>query len=356
MVNIAAYIYPGWSSCPERDKNFPPGWSEWDLVLKAKPAFKGHMQPRRPLHGPYDDALPETAKWQISLAQKYGIDLFVYGFFWSRGKRVFDKPLDNAFLQSGFDFPFALMWANRMPRGILPIKAVRGPVIHPSRYVYTDEQDFLNLIQFVAHHYFTLPNYFKLDNRPLFSIFDSTFFMRQMGINGAATALEKANKYVIELGFEGIHFMALNPAPAFIADYKQAGFDSISHYVFLPEWKGKYLQDYLMLMKKRSNEWQEYQQNSSLPYFPSVSPGWDATPRGVAFGKEKPRRYPWWPVVTGQSPKLFQHFLKKAIRFADQSGHKIAFIASMNEWSEGHYLEPDEIFGYEWLKAVQDAK
>lgn len=356
MVKIAAYIYPGWNSCPERDKNFPPGWSEWDLVLKAKPAFDGHIQPKKPLHGPYDDALPETARWQINLALEYGIDLFVYGFFWSRGKRVFEKPLDYAFLQSSTGFPFALMWANRMPRGILPIKAVRGPVIHPSRYVYTDEQDFLDLIKFVAHNYFVLPNYFRLDNKPLFSIFDSTFFIRQMGVSNTASALEKANHYVMKLGFHGIHFMALNPAPAFITDYKRAGFDSVSHYVLLPEWKGAYRQDYSILMEKRSKEWNGYQQKSLLPYFPSVSPGWDATPRGVAFGQEKPKRYPWWPVVTGQSPKLFKAFLEKALEFANQNGREMVFIASMNEWSEGHYLEPDNIFGYEWLKAVKDAK
>ena len=30
-------------------------------------------------------------------------------------------------------------------------------------------------------------------------------------------------------------------------------------------------------------------------------------------------------------------------------------VASLNEWSEGHYLEPDERFGYGWLDAVRAA-
>ena len=28
-------------------------------------------------------------------------------------------------------------------------------------------------------------------------------------------------------------------------------------------------------------------------------------------------------------------------------------IASLNEWSEGHYLEPDERFGHGWLEALR---
>ena len=31
-------------------------------------------------------------------------------------------------------------------------------------------------------------------------------------------------------------------------------------------------------------------------------------------------------------------------------------IASLNEWSEGHYLEPDERFGTEMLEAVRSKR
>ena len=34
----------------------------------------------------------------------------------------------------------------------------------------------------------------------------------------------------------------------------------------------------------------------------------------------------------------------------------LVLIASLNEWSEGHYLEPDTRFGYGWLEAVRDAR
>ncbi len=94
-IKIGAYVYPGWHACDERDSKFEPGWTEWDIVLNAPPRFSDHNQPRLPLDGPYDDSMPSTAQKQVRLAGKYGIDFFVYGFFWSRGKRVFDMALDD---------------------------------------------------------------------------------------------------------------------------------------------------------------------------------------------------------------------------------------------------------------------
>lgn len=357
-TTVAAYVYPGWHPCPERDRSFPPGWSEWDLVLKAQPRFSGHEQPRIPLDGPYSDSLPETAQRQISLARSFGVDLFAYGFFWSRGKRVFERALDEGFLGiPGNDFPFALMWANRMPRRVLPVKRTRGMEIHPARLVYTDPEDFLSLIRFLAEHYFVRPNYFRLDGRLLFSIFDSTFFVRQLGPETARESIRTARRFLSDQGLPALHLMALNPAPRLIGDLARIGFDSASHYVHLPEWKGEYLQDYRPLALLRREEWPGLLHRAGIAYFPSVSPGWDATPRGAVHGGRRVKRYPWWPVVVGESPDLFRDFLQSAIRFSRENNlYDLTFIASWNEWSEGHYLEPDERTGTGWLEAVRNAK
>jgi len=357
-VTIGAYIYPGWHHCPERNRNFPSGWSEWDLVINASPCFSGHNQPKIPLNGPYDDSLPDTARKQTELARTYGIDFFVYGFFWSRGKRVFEAALDKGFLGKGGGgkFPFSLMWANRMPRGVLPVKKTSGPDIDPGRLVYSDPDDFLELIKFVEERYFSRTNYFRIKDMPLFSIFDSSFFLRQLGRKQAMQAIIRGKNYLIGKGYPGLHLMALNPAPNMITEFKTVGFDSVSHYVWLPDWKGKYLQDYGTLIKQRSNEWDSFAIKTGLPYFPSVSPGWDATPRGFLHGSCKPRRYPWWPVVINEHPAMFADFLGKAKRYTrGKNNPQLCFIASWNEWSEGHYMESDERFGTAWLEAVSYA-
>jgi len=354
----AVYVYPGWHREDFRRDDSGNILNEWDLVINAKPYFKGHRQPRRPLNI-YDDSLNATSEWQISLAGRFGIDAFIYCFYWSFGKRVLYKPLDEAFLNctDNQNVRFAIMWANRMPRGILPVKRTREPLIHPSRFVYTDREDFLSLIRYAAENYFTRPNYLKIGNRYLFSIFDSAFFLRDTGFAKGREIILSAREWLKKNGFGDLYLIALNPAPAFIRSYKSAGFDAVSHYVYLPDWKGEYIQDYKELISKRASEWRTFATESELTYFPSVSPCWDATPRGKFREGKIPKRYPYWPVVTGESPFLFRRLLQMACDYNRQyNNEKIIFIASMNEYSEGHYIEPDEDFGYGFLEGVRDVR
>ncbi len=354
---IAAWVYTGWHKCQERDSRFGAEWTEWDMVIGAAPHFEGHAQPRFPLYGPYDDSLTETAERQVAWARQYGIDLFVYGIFWSRGKRVLEKALDKGFLGAATGFPFAVMWANRMPRGVRPVKAVKQPVIDPARLVYTDPDDFLNFIRFVCRQYFVRPEYFRIQGCPMLAIFDSTFFIRQMGEEQCAHAISLARKYIKEQGFPDLHLMAVNPAPSWFAVYRSVGFDSVTHYVLLPHWKGEYLQDYNELAEERSASWHSFAKQTGLAYFPSVATGWDATPRGVMHTGFHPRQYPWWPIVTGEHPQNFSRFLSHALEYTMRHNKPpLAFIASLNEWSEGHYLEPDSRHGFGWLEAVQEAR
>jgi hypothetical protein len=355
-VTVAAYIYPGWHHCPERDKSFTPGWSEWDLVYDARPWFEGHRQPNTPLLGRYDDSLPGTAETQVGLAREHGVDLFLYALFWSRGKRVLSAALDRGFLgsASGQRFPFALMWANRMPRGVLPVKSARGPLIDPCRLVHTDPDDFMAFIRFIAESYFGRDNYFRVRGAPYLSIFDTSFFIRQLGPGLAARTVADAKRWLLGNGYGGLHLAAIDPAERFSRCLQRIGFDSVTHYVLLPEWKGPWQQDYLGCARERSRQWPLFKQRTGLAYFPSVSPGWDATARAAAFGGKPKRRYPWSPVVTGSCPEHFAFLLQRASAYVQGAEpDPMVFIASWNEWSEGHYLEPDGRFGHGWLQAVQ---
>ncbi|MEI6129717.1 MAG: glycoside hydrolase family 99-like domain-containing protein, partial [Planctomycetota bacterium] len=97
---------------------------------------------------------------------------------------------------------------------------------------------------------------------------------------------------------------------------------------------------------------------SNLPYMPSVATGWDASPRGADFGDARPDKYPWAPVVTGEHPEKFATALRRGLDFHSPNGidDPLVLLASLNEWSEGHYLEPDERFGTGWLEAVRSAR
>ena len=73
---------------------------------------------------------------------------------------------------------------------------------------------------------------------------------------------------------------------------------------------------------------------------------WDNTPRFHENGS----------VITGETPEKFYKYMKKQILHArNDYNSDIIFFYAWNEWAEGGYLEPDEEYGYEYLKALKRA-
>ncbi len=359
-LKIGAYYYPGWHSCRLRDAAFPKNWSEWDLVKECRPRFTGHDQPKEPLWGYENEADPAVFAKKIAAAHAYGIDFFCFAYYWSRGRRLLEGALEKGYLgaSSRGKTKFALMWANRMPRKVMPVKDAAARLIDPSRLVYTDPADFLEFIKFVADRYFRLPEYFTIDGACYLSIFDTAFFIRQLAPELATAAIQSARAHLAEKGLK-LHLAAIDPIVEHQPLLRQIGFDSVTHYVFLPDWKGDYLQDFEDCARMRIEQWSHYQPATGLPYVPSITPGWDANPRAVDYGKEKPGKYPWSPIITGNNPENFAKLARQARNFAfSQSGlpHPMLMVSSWNEWSEGHYLEPDKKNGFAWLEAIRDCR
>ena len=357
-MRTAAYVYTGWHPIPERDASFHPGFTEWELVAGCRPRFPGHAQPKVPRLGPYDDRDPVELGRRLQLALAHGIDAFVFGVFWCRGKRVFEQGLDEGFLRSavGGAAPFACMWANRMPRRVLPVARADLPVLDPARFVPSDVDDFVRFVAMLATNYFARPNYLTVGGRSYLSIFDATFFVKELGVDGARAAIAAARRWLDEHGHRGLHLAAIEPNAETLPLVRAIGFDSVTHYVFLPDWKGPFEQDYAAMAALRASQWASFAERSGLPYMPSVAPGWDASARGADFGDKRPDKYPWWPVVTGEHPARFAEALARARAFRCPVGgvdDPLVLVASLNEWSEGHYLEPDERFGMGWLEACR---
>ncbi len=326
-------------------------------MYQATARFAGHEQPNLPLSGRYDESDPASFPTRIDLARNAGVTHFIFAFYWSRGLQVLNQALTKGFLPcaAGASFRFAVMWANRMPRRVLPVRDPNAATLDPQRFVHTDPDDFLALITYLADHFFAQANYFRWNGGLYFSIFDTSFFLRQMGMDGAQRAIASARQVLAARRLGPLHLAAIDPVPEFQPHLREIGFDSMTHYMKLPDWKGPNTQDYRQLITQRIPEWETVSAESGLPYVPSVAPGWDATPRAVDYGKEKPQRYPWSPIVTGRSPEAFAEFVRAGVAFARRSHdpEPLLHIASWNEWSEGHYLEPDQRYGHAWLEAVR---
>ena len=281
-------------------------------------------------------------------------------------KRHADKSfygkVDRGFLgaASGDRYPFALMWANRMPRRVLPVRRTDTPVIEAERLVPADVEDFVAFVRHVAERYFVRPNYLRVDGRAYFSIFDSTHFMKELGAEGVRLAIARARAMLASAGFPPMYLTAIEPNAEWIGQVAGLGFDAVTNYVLLPEWKGPFEQDYQACHRARVAQWPSIAAAAGLPYHPSVTPGWDASPRGADFGATRPDKYPWSPVVTGEHPTHFRAAIADAVAYArgasSRDEARLVFVASLNEWSEGHYLEPDTRFGTAWIEAVRDGR
>ena len=85
-----------------------------------------------------------------------------------------------------------------------------------------------------------------------------------------------------------------------------------------------------------------------IPLFPTVSIGWDDTPRFPAKGEKDVTRL-------NNTPEVFGKYLQIAKDYADT--HRtvqppFVMINAWNEWVEGSYLLPDQVNGFGYLEQV----
>lgn len=55
------------------------------------------------------------------------------------------------------------------------------------------------------------------------------------------------------------------------------------------------------------------------------------------------------------NPNRYENYLYHQLIKSERKGNQWLFLTAWNEWSEGAYLEPDEDYRYEYLKATKKA-
>ena len=100
-MKALCFYLPQYHPIPENDRWWGKGFTEWTNVARARPLFRGHMQPHLPADlGFYDLRLPEARAAQAALAQEYGIGGFVYYHYWFNGRMLLERPF-NEVIASG---------------------------------------------------------------------------------------------------------------------------------------------------------------------------------------------------------------------------------------------------------------
>ena len=372
-MHFGAYYFPGYHSDPRTDSWHGVGWTEWDVVATARPRYSGHQQPKVPAWGPFDESEPVWAQKQSELAAEHGIDFFIFDWYWYQNGPFLNAALDRGYLAPEVtrNTKFALMWANHDWMNIHPSSAGQDPALLLSGIVTNDEFD--TMAAELVNKYFTHLDYFLVDGKPYFSIYQSETFTAGLGSTAAAAqAIARLRDAVSYAGLPGLHLnliladRAVLPGEATSAtaasQIDALGADSTTSYVWIhhvdPAEYGYPQSDYPSMAAAIRPVWDQLGQSQSVPYFPNVTVGWDSSPRTVQSDRYENRGYPWMAVLNRNSPAEFETALISAIDHELASPHdtKIVTINAWNEWTEGSYLLPDTVHGLGYLEACRNAK
>jgi hypothetical protein len=358
--DVAAFLYPAYASDDPRLRPFwPAGNGEWETVTTMQQRNPGHYWDRKPLWGPINEADPAIMSMEINQATKHGVNIFIFDWYWYDGRPFMETTLDNGFLKAdNLDkMKFYLMWANHDVTDAWDTRLAR---VHDGNVVWTgrvSRDEFEKICKRDIEKYFKLPQYYKIDGKPVFMIYDVPNLIAGLGgVQQAADALQWFANEAKKAGFPGLDLQltmwsqnvnysgfdagkAASPENEFV---KRLGFTSATHYQFAHYMNPN--DDYLNLLNKAKAEWDRIGKSYDMTYYPHISIGWDNSPR---TGKS--------PVMRNNTPENFAKGLRMARDFVDAHPHQAPLITinSWNEWTETSYLQPDNVNGYGYLDAIK---
>jgi hypothetical protein len=254
---------------------------------------------------------------------------------------------------------FYLMWANHDVNQTWD-KRLAGQPNHALIWKGgVDRREFEILCRRVIEKYFHQPNYYTVDGKPSFMIYElQTFIDGLGGLQEAKEALDWFRAEVKKAGFKGLDLqltlranmqenltgLAGDSVGTQSEVIKALQFDGATHYQYV-----HFLhidRDYTEIQADAVKTWTDLGRDLSIPYYPHVSVGWDNNPRF---------EMPHGGVVKNNTPENFEKALRDAKAYVDAHPAQAPLITlnSWNEWTETSYLEPCTLFGYGYLEAVR---
>lgn len=358
IMKIIAFYLPQYHRVKENDEWWGEGFTEWTNVKKARPVFKGQVQPKIPLNENYYDLLDKkTVEWQTELMHKYGISGFCYYHYWFNGRKLLEKPAENLLEWKEINQPFCFSWANntwartwsavRCTNWVVSDKK-SGPDVLIEQ-TYGEEKDWAEHYNYLREFFFD-SRYIKKDNKPVFLIY------RLGDIDCAEAMLKKWQELAKEDGFNGIYIVSMNQHPNVPYVDAVAMYGNYGKYA-RNTFKGYYNRLVNRLKLPFKNFLPVYNYKTVWRGMVKEKPieGFTTYPGAVVMYDETPRRGEQATYLKKASPKVFKKYLGLQIEKAEKVCHSdMIFLDAWNEWGEGNYLEPDVENGYAYLEAVRE--
>ncbi|MDR0429392.1 MAG: glycoside hydrolase family 99-like domain-containing protein [Tannerellaceae bacterium] len=368
-LTVAAYVFPNYHPSAIHNHLYGDKWTEYNLVRNARPWFQGHQQPRGPLLGELDESLPSTWEKYNRLSKENGIDVYIWDWYWYNGQPALHEALECGFLRSSNaqDVQFACMWTNHPWYILYPTEQTDGKPIYPPSYQPPDVtlEECWRSLSYIVSRYFHQPNYWKIDGKPVLCIWDPNRLEKMIGLDATIQLFVDLRSYASKLGHKGIHF---HMSGFYSPNCKKVGYDTAGSYNPI-DWttrrfqpKENEISDYEVAAADVSFKlWPEHHKDFDVPYIPALSPGWDSTPRYIKpkSRPELPNRDEWpgCVIFDNENPATFKAFVQASFSYLNKYPEvpNILTIACFNEWSEGHYLLPDNRLGFGMLDALAEA-
>lgn len=378
-ARVIAFYLPQFHPIPENDQWWGKGFTEWTSVGKAKPLFKGHYQPKVPADlGYYDLRSPWVREEQAELAREAGVEGFAYWHYWfGGGKTILQRPFLDMMASKSPDFPFCLAWGNHSWSN----KTWKTGMSKKAANTMIAEQTYPGVEDFTAHFNYVLPafkdeRYIKVDGKPLFIIFDSSFkelplfietwqkLAKQNGLKGIYfvgyaynagynkvnnpkekrpyLALDEAGaryKYALAKGLDGVNSIGMARAEYIVAGkYKQLFKKVLEKFTSIKPLN--------IFDQKKINEHIFVPEDKWENVYPTIMPNWDRSPRA---GRNA-------IIYVNSTPEVFKQHILDAVELVKDKApeHRILFLKSWNEWGEGNYVEPDLRYGKGYIKALAE--
>ena len=322
-----------------------------------------------PLLGELDESLPSTWEVYNRLCKSSGIDVLLWDWYWYDGKPCLHEALEEGFLEAKNtnDVKFACMWTNHPWYILYPTKQTNGQNAYPPSFDAPDfsyEEAFRSL-SYIVTRYFNQSNYWKIDGKPVICIWDARRLEQRLGLAGVQRLFTELREFARKQGHAGIHFHITGFSSA---NMKATGYNTVGSYNPLDWIAGRFqpneieLPDYGVAAADVAYKlWPEHHRDFDIPYVPAIGAGWGSTPRyvkpSVRPSKGDRKAWPGCTIFVNESPAAFKAFVQSSFAYLNQHPEVPRFvtIACFNEWSEGHYLLPDNRFGYGMLNALGEA-
>ncbi len=357
---IIAFYLPQYHPTKENDEWYGKGFTEWTNVAKAKPLYRGHIQPRIPSElGFYDLRVRDVVKEQTVLAKEAGVTAFCYYHYWfGNGKLLLEKPLESVLSDKEIDFPFCMCWANHSwykKNWNADTGTLDKTLLQKQEYPGDDDIE--------RHFYYVLPflkdeRYLRIDGKPVFVL----YVLKD--IPNPCYFMNKWNELAQNNGMPGIFFISytdkknelfsapfVNTDATVLSLLNSVTKSNSTNKLVLYSLKVK---KFISVLLKKPLLLYEYK--DAIKHFtdsveendrviPEIIPNWDYTPRQGAGNL----------ILNNSTPELFAEHVSSALNLIRNKpqNRQILFLKSWNEWGEGNYMEPDITWGRGYIYSLR---